>query len=208
MEILKASEGSIERVVDLLGKGKVLILPTDTVYGLISDARNTKAVGKIFAIKKRKRNKPIAIFVRSLEATKRLAEFGPDEESFLSSVWPGKTTVVLKSSGYLAGRFFGRNIGIRIPDYPFLLTVLDRLKFPLAETSANISGEGAGSDFTEIRTLLDSKVAPEAGVDGGKLPASSPSTVVDISSGKIIILREGAVSIETLETLYRESQRL
>ena len=84
-----------------LQKGKVLACPTDTVYGLIADATNKKAVKKVLLIKGRKEKKPLPIFVKDIAMTKRLARVEPLQERFLKKVWPGKVTVVLKSRGVL-----------------------------------------------------------------------------------------------------------
>jgi len=110
----------IDQTVEELKKGKVIVCPTDTVYGLIADATNKKAVEKIFKIKKRPKNKPLPIFVRDLKMAKKLAEIDKNQEKFLKKVWftrpifkkgsqekmieiapkiwagKGKTTVVLK----------------------------------------------------------------------------------------------------------------
>ena len=132
MKILKISK-DIEKIINVieiaLKKGKVLILPTDTVYGLICNAQNKKAVEKIFKIKKRSFNKPIGIFVKDIEMAKKIAKISNDQEKLLKEKWPGKTTFILKKnhsennshSSFLAN-FVGTKttIGIRIPDYQLI----------------------------------------------------------------------------------------
>jgi L-threonylcarbamoyladenylate synthase len=209
----------IKKTAALIKKGGVIVCPTDTVYGLIADARNKKAVKKIFKIKKRKKEKPIPIFVKDLKMAKSLAIFDKTQEKFLKRVWPGKVTVILKAknkkfpNGILSE---DKKIGLRIPNYTLLNNLLKKLNFPLAETSANISGKPAstkikeilkqfkneGYDIHKINSYGSIRIA-EARVkegrrwdfrmlilDAGNLKPSQPSTVVDLTNLKI--LREGA----------------
>jgi len=85
----------IESAIKAIKKGKVLIFPTDTVYGLICDAKNKKAVEKIFKIKNRPKNKPLPVFVKNIEMAKKLAKISGKQEKFLKKVWPGRVTAVL-----------------------------------------------------------------------------------------------------------------
>src|SRR4030042_4778590 len=100
MQILKLNWENFKEIVKIITQsikeGKVIICPTDTVYGLIADATNKKAVNKIFKIKKRPRNKPIPVFVKDLKIAEKLAYINKNQGKFLKKVWPGKITIVLK----------------------------------------------------------------------------------------------------------------
>ena len=100
MEILKLGQKNFTETIKRVGisirQGMVTVLPTDTVYGLVADATNKKAVEKIFKIKKRQFNKPIPVFVKDIRIAKKLALIDKNQERFLTKVWPGKTTAVLK----------------------------------------------------------------------------------------------------------------
>ena len=100
MEILKLEPENLAETIKKAAKsikeGRIIILPTDTVYGFVADATNKKAVEKLFKIKKRKKEKPIPIFVKNIEMAKKLVLIDKEQEKFLKKVWPGKVTVVLE----------------------------------------------------------------------------------------------------------------
>lgn len=196
MKILKASRNNLKEVVMVIKKGGVIICPTDTVYGLVADLENKKAIEKIFKIKKRSFKKQLPVFVRNLKAAKSLAEINKKQEEILKRVWPGKVTAILKAKpkrfpkGILSK---DKKIGLRIPDYKFLNVLLEKLNFPLAETSANISGKKASTKIKNVLKQFEGKKhQPDLVLDAKNLEKSLPSTVVDLIDLKI--LRKGQAS--------------
>lgn len=180
MEIIKPD---LKKAVRAIKKGMILACPTDTVYGLICGAGNKKAVRRIFLIKKRSKNKPLPIFVSNLAAAKILAKINKNQEKFLKKVWPGKTTVVL-------GAKKGGTIGLRVPKSKFIIDLIKRTG-PLAETSANISGQPPAKSVEDIlRQFEDRKRQPDLIIDGGKLKSLKPSKVIDLTGPGPIILRK------------------
>lgn len=184
----------VEKTKEFLERGQVVICPTDTVYGLLADATNDKAVEKIFEIKKRDRNKPIPIFIKDIDMAKKLAKIDKEQEKFLREVWPGKITVVLrrKRNCGLSKILFGREktIGLRIPDYKLIRELLEKIKKPLTGTSANLSGKGS---LTKIKEILEQfeeqEYRPDLILDAGNLSDGSPSIVIDLTKKKPRILR-------------------
>jgi len=195
MEILKLNSKNLKeinkKVVNLIKKGKVMAYPTDTVYGLICNAKNKKAVQKIFKIKRRSPKKPLPVFVKDIKMAKMLAKIDKNQEKFLKKVWPGKTTVVLERRK--GKKIYGvdkKTIAIRIPEYKFLNDLLENINYPLAETSANISGELNPINIKEILGQFnDKKYQPDLIVDGGTLSKKS-STVADLTKATPKILRK------------------
>lgn len=180
MEIVKPS---LKKAVKAIREGKILVCPTDTVYGLVCDAANKKAVEKLFKIKKRPRGKPIPIFVRDIKMAKKLAKIDKEQELFLKQVWPGKVTVVLKSKNQ-------DKIGLRIPNYKWLLGLAEQLNRPLTGTSANISGRPASTKIKEVlRQFRGQKHQPDLVINAGDLKKSKPSTVIDLTVWSPKILR-------------------
>lgn len=180
MEILKLN---LKRAVKAIREGKVVVCPTDTVYGLVCDVTNKKAVEKLFKIKKRSRRKPVPIFVKDIKMAKKLAQISPEQEEFLNKVWPGKVTVVLKSKN--KGK-----IGLRIPNHNWLLSLAKQLKRPLTGTSANISGKPPSTKIREVlRQLKNQKYKPDLVIDAGNLKLSNPSRVIDLTIWPPKILR-------------------
>jgi len=192
MEILKVNSKTVQKSISYIKKGKVIVCPTDTIYGLVCDATNKKAVNKIFEIKKRPRKKPIPIFVKNLEWAKNIAKINKKQEKFLKSVWPGKTTVVLKRKRNL--KIYGveeKKIALRVPKYKFIDNLFKAITCPLAETSVNISNEPPILKFEEIVKHFKGKtIKPDLIINSGKLKHSNPSTVVDLTGKKPKILRK------------------
>jgi len=192
MEILKVNAETVQKSIDYIKKGKVIVCPTDTIYGLVCDATNKKAVRKVFKIKKRSRKKPIPIFVKDLDWAKNIAKINKTQERFLKSVWPGKTTVVLKRKGNL--KIYGvesKKIALRIPRYKFINDLFETIICPLAETSVNISNEPPILKFEEIVKHFKRKIIkPDLIINAGNLKYSQPSTVVDLTGKKSKILRK------------------
>lgn len=201
MEILKLNQKNFKKIIieakNLIKRGRVIICPTDTVYGLIADATNKKAIERVFRIKKRERKKPIPVFVKDIEMAKKFAHINKNQERFLNSVWPGKITVVFKrKKSKLPNILFGeeKTIGLRIPKYKLINKLSAKLNFPLTGTSANISGKPASTKIKEIINQFKTrKIKSDLILDDGNLPPSLPSTVIDLTSKKIKILRKGEI---------------
>lgn len=191
----------INQAVQELKKGKVVVCPTDTVYGLIADATDKKAVEKIFKIKKRPKSKPIPVFVKDLETAKKIAEIDHSQEKFLKKAWPGKITVVLKLKikNYfkiknLKFKIYGINrntIALRIPKNKLVLRLLKKINRPLVGTSANVSDQPPSGNLKAVlRQFEGQKLQPDLIIDAGNLKKSKPSKVVDLTGKKLKILRK------------------
>lgn len=182
----------VEKAVRVIKKGGVAVFPTDTVYGLLADAGNKKAVGKIFKIKKRPKTKPLAIFVKDIKMAKNYAFINKKQEKFLKKNWPGKFTAILKSKNNLSEGVAAKNktIGIRIPDYKLIDSLFEKINFPLAQTSANISGNPATTKIKEVlEQFIAKRVTPDLIIDAGDLPKNQPSRIVDLTAEEIKIIR-------------------
>jgi L-threonylcarbamoyladenylate synthase len=185
---------AVEKTVRFLDRGQVVVCPTDTVYGLLADATNDKAVEKVFEIKKRDKGKPIPIFIKDIEMAKKITLIDKAQEEFLKEVWPGRITVVLKRKKKcgLSRVLFGRleTIGLRIPDYKLINDLLLKIKKPLTGTSANISGRPPITKFKGILEEFEEKEhGPDLILDAGNLSESPPSTVIDLTRRTPKILR-------------------
>jgi len=184
----------IKRIINIFKKGGVIVCPTDTVYGLIADAANKKAVEKVFKIKKRHKKKAIPIFVKDIKTAKKLAFINKRQEKFLKKVWPGKITVVLKrkpNCGLPKILFGGRKtIALRIPNYKMVNNLLEKINKPLTGTSANISGKPASAKIKEVLfQFKNQKLQPDLIIDVGNLKKSKPSKIIDLTKRKPKILR-------------------
>ncbi|MFH1037030.1 MAG: L-threonylcarbamoyladenylate synthase [Patescibacteria group bacterium] len=184
----------VKIVADAIKNGKVIVAPTDTVYGLIADAMNKKAVERVFKIKKREKGNPLPIFVKDIKMAKKFVHIDKNQEKILKSVWPGKVTVVLKSKiKNQKSKIYGvskNTIALRIPKYNFINKLLGAASFPLTGTSANISGKPSSTKIKEIiKQFKGQKYQPDLFIDAGNLKKSLSSIIVDITSEEIKILR-------------------
>lgn len=190
-----AGEGPARLAAALLARGEVIGVPTDTIYGIAGLVQNPEAVARIYSIKGRDPQKPIAICVDEIEKIYKYAEVTVSEE-VLSSLLPGPVTLVFTRTDLLNRNFNPDTslIGVRIPDYSFIRQVCALSESPLALTSANYSASQstlAVEEFSDLHPRLG------AVFDGGRL-VSTPlsrlgSTVADLSEpGTYRILRPGS----------------
>ena len=196
MEVLKINQKNFKKVITEATKyiknGKVIICPTDTVYGLICDAKNKKAVEKIFKIKKRSFQKPISIFVKNLKAAKKYSKINKNQEKFLKKAWPGKTIVVLRVKGSFPSGIVCQwgKVGLRMSKYKLLNEILNKFKGPIAQTSANITGKPTPSTIQDIlKQFKNKKWQPDIVINVGEL-SGKPSKVIDLTKEPPKILRK------------------
>jgi len=207
MKILKISwenfKGIVGKTVSSIKKGEVVVCPTDTIYGLIADATSGVAIKKVLEIKKRTKQKPIPIFIRDIKTAKRLAKINKTQEKFLTRIWPGEVTAVLKrrKSCKLPEILFGKKktIGLRIPKHELIIVLLKKINRPLTGTSANISGKPGSTKIKEVLSQFrNQKIQPDLIVDAGDLKPSKPSAVIDLTKSKPKLLRIGELPKEEL----------
>ena len=189
-----------------LRRGEIILYPTDTLYGLGADAFSDSAVDSIFEIKDRDPQKPIHCVCADLAMAEEYAEVNDAAKKLAEKFLPGALTLILKKrQGIETGIGRGMNtIGIRIPDNSFCIEVARSLAKPYTATSANLAGLETGLSISEVLTQLGSKAEKiTLAIDAGTLPLRLPSTVVNVVSGNPVILREGAISKEDIEAVFR-----
>jgi L-threonylcarbamoyladenylate synthase len=188
MKIIQENKKNIKEIVAALKNGAVLVLPTDTVYGLICDAGNEKAVDKIFEIKKRDKSKPLPVFVGGIKMAEEYAIINAEQNKFLEKNWPGAVTVVLEGKKGLSSLVYKNDtIALRQPDYKLIIDIIKLFDKPLAQTSANISGEQATTKIKEILKQFDREDVLI--IDNGDLPENKPSKIVDLTEGEARVVR-------------------
>ena len=194
----------VDRSVHVLSRGGTAVIPTDTLYGLACNALDAGAVGRVFDIKHRSYVKALPMLVRDLSWARELAYITPEQERVIAACWPGKVTFVLPRRDMVPAIMCGggQTVGIRAPDGVFVQTLLGHLGYPLAGTSANITGHEPVSDARQIAAVFRlNALQPNLIVDAGVLPHSEPSTIVDLSGRQPRILRQGAVRADKILAL-------
>jgi L-threonylcarbamoyladenylate synthase len=203
MQIFNAAsltDRDFDQILSFLRAGGVIGFPTDTAYGLGADPWNEAAVRQIFKIKGRPETNPILLLVNSFEMLEQVAFIPKDVHELTEIFWPGPLTLILpaKERTVLSSVTAGTGtVGARWPAAPFALRLIDALQKPLTATSANRTGMGAAITAEEVRFQLHDRL--DMLIDGGRLPARSGSTLLDLSVDPPVLLREGPVSLEALQ---------
>ena len=189
----------IARAAEVLRKGGVAIIPTDTVYGLACGISDAKAIKRIYELKDMDPKKPLAILVNDMTTVGRYARgVTTPYYRLLKRVLPGPYTFIFEASAEVPKIMLRkrRTIGIRMPDHPITLALLAELDEPLLTTSVRTPDDQWVIEPVEVESTLDHKV--DVVVDGGPLVAT-PSTVVDLSGPVPELVREGKGDIAELE---------
>jgi len=204
IEILRLHETdqdpAVERCAEVLGRGGLVVLPTDTVYGLAARVDMPEAVAAVFALKGRDNQKALVVMVSSSGEAEKLA--APSERGLMrrlgAALWPGPLTLVAKAGDIPWKESIAPGsdtLGLRVPDSPFLLRLLE-VSGPLAVTSANPAGRPAPVSFEEIDAGLLGAVG--FAIDGGGRGSGKPSTIVEIEGNGIKVLRLGEIGEDEL----------
>ena len=165
--------------------GGLVVFPTETVYGIAAHPKKPYAVKRIYDIKKRTIDKPLQMLIGNIDMVSRFVEDIPITAArLMEACWPGPLTMVF----YVGDE--GDTMGLRVPDHPMALKLIDICGGALYGTSANLSGMPDSTDFPSARALFMGKV--DVIVDGGECEEGVPSTVVIAEGEKVRVLREGA----------------
>lgn len=193
---------AVQEAAGLLRAGELVVLPTETVYGLAARAQDERAVKKIFEVKGRPAHNPIIVHVAGHQMARHCAATWPSAaETLARAFWPGPLTLVLPSAADIpkiitAG---GSTVGIRWPAHPVFQAVIEACGFALAAPSANRSGELSPTTAEHALRALGDQVALV--LDGGPAQIGIESTVLDVSVTPPRILRPGIIHAESLEAV-------
>ncbi len=189
---------AIDEAVNAVGRGELVVLPTDTVYGLGADAFDPRAVQALLDAKGRGRQMPPPVLIPDARTLDGLATDVPaGVRALAEAFWPGGLTIILRAQPSLAwdlGETRG-TVALRMPDHPVALAVLRRTG-PLAVSSANLTGRPSATTVQEAYRQLGAKVP--VFLDGGAAPGGVASTIVDATGDVLRIVRLGALDVATL----------
>ena len=202
-KIFKTTE--ISKALSIYQKADIIAFPTDTVYGIGANIFNEEAIKKIYRIKNRPQNKPIAILCANLEQIKMIVEHIPEPISKLINYFlPGPLTVILPKNKIIPNYVTSNlaTIGIRIPNHPLSLELLKAIG-PLATTSANKSGEDSINNGNEVINEFINDV--DIIIDGGITDIGVASTVVAVEHNEVQIIREGSITKAMINSVLKKS---
>ncbi len=197
IEIDQVKTTTIKLVANILKSGRIVVLPTDTVYGISCRADNEMTIKKIYTLKKRNFNKPFIILVSSLNMLKKYALVSSWQKSVLQKTWQENkrpTTFILNTRSRLPEKFFSSHNGlaVRLPKSIFLIKIIKTIGVPLISTSLNISGQNSFNNLFGLdkHPLVNNKEISLL-LDAGPSNLIYPSRIIDLrESGKKLILRK------------------
>ncbi len=209
MKYIKLNEDEIEKIakeaVEVIKMGGIVIAPTDTVYGIIADALNEKAVEKIYEIKKRKKTNPLSILVSNKDMLKKVVKkVSFEEEKIIDKFFPGAITLIFEKNEQIPDIVTSGldTVGIRMPNDKFLLKAIELLGSPIVATSLNLAGEESKTNLDNISQEILNNV--DYVIDNGNTKIGVASTVAKIDGKKIEILREGTITKNMMQEVLEE----
>jgi L-threonylcarbamoyladenylate synthase len=196
----------VSGAIAALKRGEVIVLPTETLYGLGADALNSAAVDRVFQLKGRDPDNPIPVLVASHEMLGSLvAAVSPLAEQLMQNFWPGPLTLVLpaRKEAPLPLLNSSGGIGVRISSHPMAAEIVEALGRPLTATSANPTGHPPARTIEQARNYFAGVI--DIFIDGGELTSRTGSTVAEIIGDGIRIIREGEITKEQLQRVAEKS---
>jgi L-threonylcarbamoyladenylate synthase len=189
---------TIDDAVATIGRGGVVAIPTDTVYGLACDPANAAAIDRIYAIKRRPADLELTVLAATIADIEADVELNPDARTLAGEFWPGALSIVCRLRRHRWGiPRTGDTLSVRVPDHPVALELLRRTG-PLATTSANRHGEAPAATAEKVAAALDGEI--DAIVDGGRCGGLA-STIIDCTTTIPRVLREGPIPAAVLRSL-------
>lgn len=180
-----------ERIISELKKGNLVIMPTDTVYGIVADATKEETIKKVFEAKERSFNKPLLVLVSDKKMLEKVvSEISPKTEEIISKYWPGPLTILFPKKEKVLDILTASSpyIAVRMPNDERLLNIIRKVNRPLISTSANITSKETITEVSQIEDKMQEKISYI--LDGGVVK-NEASTIIKIENDKIEILISG-----------------
>jgi len=204
MEVIKIksfkSDSEIQKVVEILRGGGLIVYPTETLYGLGVDATSDTALEKLWEFKGERGDKPVLVAVDGQEMAEKYVEISILGKKVIQKYWPGSVAIVAKSQGEVSKKAQGKTetLGLRMVDNKMVLKIVTFFGKPITSTSANVSGKVTARSLVEFLDTVPKEKQDliDLFIDAGEIPESLPSTIVDTTGEEIRILRQGKVQVE------------
>ena len=195
---MDSTDERIASALAVIGQGGVVAFPTETYYGLAVDPFNEKALSRLFALKKRPASKPVLTLISHQSQLNSLTAEVPELYLPLMSMWPAPLTLVFKALASLSPLLTGGSgtVAARISSHPLAAMLVARNGQPVTATSANISGHSAAVSASEVYQAFGARI--DFILDGGTTPGGKGSTLVGLSQGKLVLVRDGVMEFEKI----------
>ena len=204
-KLLKPTRDSIDLACKLLQDGQVVGVPTETVYGLAGDCRNSEAVKKIFEAKGRPQDNPLIVHISNMEMLHGLVSKIPNDAKILAKYfWPGPLTMIMPRGNDLCPETCAGldSVGIRMPSHPVARKIIEQSGIPFAAPSANLSGKPSPTNAEDVFADMNGRIPLI--IDGGTCDAGVESTVLSLLQETPIILRPGVITKEQIEAVLHK----
>jgi L-threonylcarbamoyladenylate synthase len=192
----------IDRAAQLLRTGRLVVFPTETVYGLGANALDAEAVARIYAVKRRPLTSPLIVHVASTEMTQSLVADWPETAERLARLfWPGPLTLVVKKQPAIPDIVTAglSTVAVRMPAHPIALALIRAARIPLAAPSANRFTELSPTTADHVRHSLGSEI--DLILDGGPCQVGIESTVLSLTGSQPVLLRPGGIARTEIESV-------
>lgn len=191
LKIKHSDKDSHKKAAEVINKGGIAIVPTETVYGFAVDAFNIEAQKQIYKIKGRSYRKPLVVMTPDIDTVRVLVEVPEKALKVAKKFWPGQLTLIFPTTELGKILSGGRdNLGVRIPDSEFMLKLLKEIKKPLFTTSVNVSSKKSAKRFEDT---LEFESFVDIMVNGGQCRFSFESTVIDMVKFPYVVIRKGCL---------------
>ena len=208
-KLLKPDEKSLKLACELLQSGEVVGVPTETVYGLAGDCRNSEAIRKIFEAKGRPQDNPLIVHISNMKMLDGLVSSVPEDAKKLAEAfWPGPLTIIMPKGDLVCSETCAGldSVGVRMPSNPVAHEIIEKSQIPFAAPSANISGKPSPTNAEDVFADMNGKIPLI--IDGGESDAGVESTVVSVLEDTPIILRPGVVTKEMMEKVLNKNVKI
>ncbi len=200
LKLTRQMERAVQQAAEILKKGGVCVIPTETSYGLAASIYDEEALARIYRIKKRPAEKPLLILVESMaQAPIERRQLTRCAINLMKRFWPGPLTLLLPAKEGLPFSLTGGTgrIGVRMSSHPVAQALVRRVGGPITATSANLSGMGLPKNLDEVRQQLVHE-SPDFFLDAGVISPGPASTILDATVEPPFVVRQGAVSLEDI----------
>ena len=205
METRKYTMEETEQAASMLRKGGLVAVPTETVYGIAASAEDGVAVQMIYDQKDRDYDKPVSVLVTGMDMVEKYCQnIPPVAYRLAEKYWPGPLTMILEDREVVPAMVTADTgtLGVRCPDHPLTLAIIEKAGVPLAAPSANPSGDEPAKTAQEVLDYFNRKI--EGVVDGGPCAMGVASTILDLTEEEPKVLREGGIPAGELLAFVKE----
>ena len=204
-KLLKPTAEAIDLACKLLSEGEIVGVPTETVYGLAGDSRNSNAIKKIFEAKGRPQDNPLIVHISNMKMLDGIvSKISDDAQKLADAFWPGPLTIVMPKGKNICNETSAGldSVGVRMPSNEIARQIIEKSKIPFSAPSANISGKPSPTNAEDVFADMNGKIPLI--IDGGKSDAGVESTVVSVLEENPVILRPGVITKEMMELVLEK----